>query len=266
MKGLVPSVVLAASVVWVSPSLGLRANPAAVQHTKTIELQKHALAKTQILLADKLMTREQEARRRTRAMYKLSRANWPRLWFEPEARGESSRWLGAARRIALRDVREIAMLHHEIALADRAEQRLDNEATLAVPVVPPTASLQWPVSDSSIVQAMGEYKGPSHRVKLRSRGIRLSTTSNQMVRPIAAGHIRYSGHIRGLGTSLIVDHGHWVSIMGNLEPAALKVGDKVSLSTTLGKASGETLYLEIRLKVGASSQNIDPAPLLVTAR
>ncbi len=262
MKGLVPFVILAASVVWVSPSLG---RPATVQHTKTIELQKQALDKTQILLADKLMTREQEARRRTRAMYKLSRANWPRLWFEPQARGESSRWLGAARRIALRDVREIAMLHHEIALADRAEQRLDKEATLAVPVAPP-ASLQWPVSDSSIEQAMGEYKGPSHRVKLRSRGIRLSTTSGQVVQPVASGHIRYNGHIRGLGTSLIVDHGHWVSIMGNLEPAALKAGDKVSPTTTLGKALGETLYLEIRLKVGDSSQNIDPAPLLVTSR
>ncbi len=262
MKGLLPGFVLVASVAWASPSLGLKARSVATQHTKTIERQKQALDKTQVLLADKLMVRQQEARRRTRAMYKLSRANWPRLWFEPEARRESSRWLGAARRIALRDVREIAMLHHEINLADRAEQRLEEESTLVVPTLPLANSLQWPVSDSSIVQAVGEYKGPSHRVKLRSRGIRLSTTPGQVVLPVAAGHIRYSGQIRGLGNSLIIDHGRWVSIMGNLKSVVLKVDDEVTPVMTLGKASVDTLYLEIRLKVGASSQILDPAPLL----
>ncbi len=259
------------AVVLVSPGSDVDARKssrrdaaALARYSEEIRLERATLLKTQGLLDSKLELREGEMKRRLRAIYKLSRANWPRLWFEPEARRESARWLGAARRVAMRDVLEIDMLHHEIDLALRADTRLKEEAKLVPAPSPKRHSLQWPLAESEIVQGYGEYKGPSHRVKLRSRGVRLSSVSGQPVAPVSAGRVRYRGPIRGLGTSLIIDHGDLLSVMGNLENLSVKAGDWVTRETITATAAEESVYLEIRLAVGQRGHSVDPEPLLMT--
>lgn len=237
---------------------------AQVRYAETIALEQTSLRKTHVLLHDKLELREAEMKRRLRAIYKLSRANWPRLWFEPEARRERARWLGAARRIAMRDVQEIDMLHHEIDLANRAEARLKEEASLVPSPSPRPRSLQWPLEDSKVVREYGEYDGPSHRVKLRSRGVLLKSEAGQFVAPVAPGRVRYRGPIRGLGSALIVEHEGLVSVVGNLRNIKVDVDETVNGKTILGEASGESVYLELRVVVGQRGQSIDPEPLLMT--
>ncbi|MCP4444583.1 MAG: peptidoglycan DD-metalloendopeptidase family protein [Myxococcales bacterium] len=261
---------LAVSVALIAPGYGVSATKAskrdvaaAARYTEHLQRERESLAKTQGLLTEKLEIREGEMKRRLRAIYKLSRANWPRVWFEPEARRESARWLGAARRVAMRDVREIDMLHHEIDLADKADTRLIEESTLEPAASPKQRTLQWPILESKIVRGYGEYKGPSHRVKLRSRGVRLASEAGRGVSPVATGRVRYVGPIRGLGTSLIIEHGDLVSITGDVENPTVRAGDPVKRGQELAVASGDSIYLELRLVVGQRGQSIDPEPLLV---
>ncbi len=248
-----------------APGMKKRDRVALARYAENVGLQRASLAKTQGLLATKLTTRQDEMKRRLRAIYKLSRANWPRLWFEPEARRESARWVGAARRVAMRDIREIDMLHDEIAMANRADARLVEEGRLRPAATPRRRSLQWPVQDSSIVQHYGEYKGPSHRVKLRSRGVRIESEAGQAVFAVAAGRVRYQGPIRGLGTSLIIDHGNAMSVLGNLHRPSVRAGDTVERDTVVATAEGESVYLEVRLVVGERGLNVNPEPLLADA-
>lgn len=258
------AVMLAVPESNVDASKSSRRDVAALaRYTEVIRLERNSLLKTQGLLDDKLTLRQAEMKRRLRAIYKLSRANWPRLWFEPEARRESARWLGAARRVAMRDVREIDMLHVEIELAERADLRLKRESQLAPAASPKRHSLQWPLEESEIVQSYGEYRGPSHRVKLRSRGVRLASVKGQSVVPVSSGRVRYRGPIRGLGISLIIDHGGLTSIIGNLGAVNVDVGTTVTRETVIAEATGESVYLELRLSVGQRGQAIDPAGLLV---
>ncbi len=261
--------ILAAATVMAMPGLGesapgmkRRDRRALAEYAESIGLQRAALTKTQGLLATKLTTRQAEMKRRLRAIYKLSRANWPRLWFEPEARRESARWLGASRRVAMRDIHEIAMLHDEIAMANRADERLVNEGRLAPATAPRPKSMQWPVQGTNVEQAFGLHKGPSHRVKLRSRGLRLASERGQAVFSIDSGRVRYLGPIRGLGTSLIIEHDSTLSILGGLKGPSVVVGDTVTRDTVVGTAAGPSIYLEVRLNVGQRGLSIDPEPLL----
>ncbi len=268
----VPAAVLAAAAAMVAPSPGesapgmsRRDRKALARYAEGIGLQRAALTKTQGLLATKLATRQGEMKLRLRAIYKLSRANWPRLWFEPEARRESARWVGAARRVAMRDIREIEMLHSEIAMANRADERLAGEGRLAPAPAPRTGTFQWPLQETKVVRDFGIFKGPSHRVKLRSRGIRLESEVGQAVFAIDEGTVKYVGPIRGIGTSLIVDHGNTLSILGGLTGSSVVAGDKVTRDTVVGTAADTSIYLEVRLAVGQRGLSIDPEPLLEDA-
>ncbi len=261
--------ILAGATVLVAPNSGQtepgakrRDRVALANYAENVGLQRASLTKTQDLLASKLTTRQGEMKRRLRAIYKLSRANWPRLWFEPEARRESARWVGAARRVAMRDIREIDLLHEEIAMANSADARLVAEGRLRPAAAPKPKTLQWPVQDSSIVESYGERKGPSHRVKLRSRGVRIESDVGQPVFSVAAGRVRYRGAIRGLGTSLIIDHGDMLSVLGNLRGPSVQAGDAVTRDTVVATAAGESVYLEVRLVVGDRGLNVNPEPLL----
>ncbi len=269
LRLLVAMAILAGATALVAPRQGetapgakKRDRLALAKYAENVGLQRASLTKTQGLLASKLTTRQGEMKRRLRAIYKLSRANWPRLWFEPEARRESARWLGAARRVAMRDIREIDMLHDEISMANLADVRLVEEGRLRPATAPGHETLQWPVQDSEIVQSFGEYKGPSHRVKLRSRGVRLVSEAGQPVFSVAPGQVRYQGPIRGLGTSLIIDHGDTISVLGNLHAPSVNAGDAVSLDTVVATAEGDSVYLEVRLTVGDRGLAINPEPLL----
>ncbi|MCP4444255.1 MAG: hypothetical protein GY811_02770 [Myxococcales bacterium] len=60
--------------------------------------------------------------------------------------------VGSGLLVAMRDVREIDMLHHEIDLADKADTRLIEESTLEPAASPKRRSLQWPILESGTCQ------------------------------------------------------------------------------------------------------------------
>lgn len=233
----------------------------AKSYENTRALQLRSVAKTQGLLADKYALREAEVKTRTRALYKLTRSSWGRLWVEPEARKRVSRWLGAARRIAKRDQRELALLRTEIALADAAEQNLEKAALHTSPTLPGPKSLHRPVS-GPISARIGDFKGPSRGVVLRRRGIELKATSGDSISALAEGRVRYLGPIAGLGLGMITDHDGFISIIGHLKNSTVKSGDTILAGQSVGQASGSRIYLEMRIAVGDLGHPVDPKPYL----
>jgi septal ring factor EnvC (AmiA/AmiB activator) len=243
---------------------------AGAAYQEHLELELEAVKKTEGLLADKYALRRAEMKQRVRAMYKLSRGTWPRLWFEPDARESASRWLGAARRITSRDIAEIALLEDEIAETFAAELRVKSAMAHEHPTATPL-SLAWPVENGKILSGFGDYRGPGRRVRLRRRGVLLRARSGAVVRAPAAGRVRYVGLISGLGESLILEHGPEgastsVSILGHLQRPRVDIGADVQAGTPIASAGGERIYLEHRQGKGALSQAIDPAPLLGDSR
>jgi septal ring factor EnvC (AmiA/AmiB activator) len=232
----------------------------------SVEAELVSVTKTQGLLADKLAVREAEMKQRVRAMYKLSRASFPRLWIEPDERRNVAQWLGAARRITNRDLDELKLLHEEIEVADAAQVRLQAATTETLAPVPKRRSLHSPLASTKIVAGYGDYKGPSRRVRLRRRGLELEAVQGEEVRAPAKGRVRYAGPISGLGQAIILDHDGYWSVLGRLSTIELQEGAEIAANAIVGHAAGERLYLEVRLAIGSVGRAVDPTPLLHKSR
>ncbi len=227
-----------------------------------VQAELAVVSKTQGLLADKLAVREAEMKTRVRALYKLTRASFPRIWVEPKERRKVAQWLGAARRITTRDQGEIRLLHEEIDVANAAEARLKAVENHRPEHVIAAKSLRSPLARTQIVAAYGEYPGPSRRVRLRRRGVELKSRPGDEVRTPAPGRVLYVGPVSGLGHALLLEHEGFTSLMGHLYPGAWKIGDEVPEDALVAKAVSERVYLELRLNVGSVGQTVDPEPLL----
>ncbi len=265
-----PLLLVVSALLATLPASSSQASPSgdSLEQDEAVALQIVAIEKTQGMLRDKYALRKAEMRKRVRALYKLSRASWPRIWFEPEVRQNTSRWLGAARRIASRDIAELQLLDNEIDIANRDEERLRHLGETVQGKEPVSRmKLRRPVSGAKIAAAFGDYDGPTRRVRLRRRGVLLSVHRGELVSAPADGRVRYLGPISGLGQGMIIEHSlaegiTELSVIGNLASPRVALGAELSTGEAIAKTASDALYLEHRVGSMAESWAVDPAPLL----
>jgi septal ring factor EnvC (AmiA/AmiB activator) len=215
-----------------------------------------AARKTRALLEDKLAAREKDLRARVVALYKLETFGELPAWVDDDARRRLLERRGAARRLILRDLEERRALRADLQAAQADEARLATEAERAVPA-PRPGSLRRPVP-GRIAVPFGVAAEPDG-ARLPHRGVELVSLPGQVVGAVGPGRVAYVGPIRGLGESVVVDHGAGlVSVVGGLARARVAAGDPVAPGGVLGAAAGDRIHLEIR----AGTRPIDPAPLL----
>ena len=232
------------------------------EYRRTMAAELAVVSKTQGLLADKFALREAEMKQRVRALYKLSRASFPKLWIDSGERRKVAQWLGAARRITARDQQELRLLQEEINVANMAQARLRAIENDNIPAAIPRQSLPLPLAKIRIGGAYGEYQGPARKVRLRRRGIELRAREGEEVRSMGPGRVLYVGPVSGLGKVVIIEHDAYTSVVGRVQVESLQAGDLVPALAVIAHASGTQIYLEIRLRVGSVGQTVDPEPLL----
>ncbi len=219
--------------------------------------------KTAKILVDKSQARAAELRARIRTLYKLSRAGWAPLWIEADQRSALLRRRGAARRILVRDLRELEILQEELAVVTAARTRLEAErVTAADAVTPKPRSLTRPVP-GVIVSSYGRFRGRRSKAKLVNRGIKLATHKGRPVRATHAGVVTYAGPLRGLDNTVVIARDDGLrSVIGNLADLDVRAGITVAQGDEIGTAAGSRVYLEVRIDIGAGGLPINPAPLL----
>ena len=251
--GVLAALLLAAGVVQAG------APPLAVEDRLAAELA--AAERTRAAVEARLAAREGNLEARVRVLYKLTRAGTTPLWVDERARADLVQRRAVARRLILRDLAERRLLVEELAAAEAAHRRLLGEARLfRLMVTPPTAprSLARPVA-GSVLERFGPYRDRGTRAALVRRGIELSTRAGEAVVAPAAGTVLYAGEVRGLGTSVLLDHGAGrVSVLGRLGSLQVTPSTWVERGTALGEPGQATIYLEIR----RAGRAVDPEPLL----
>ena len=120
----------------------------------------------------------------------------------------------------------------------------------------PAHSLPWPVNGSVISKFGKEYRADLNTWIFRD-GIKISASSGEAVRSVAAGSVIYAGPFRSYGNVVIVDHNKgFFSIYGFLKEIQVSVGDKLPVQGVIGTAGKDTqarsgtgrsaVYFEIR--------------------
>lgn len=116
-----------------------------------------------------------------------------------------------------------------------------------VEVVRGTGQFIMPISGAIVVH-YGQEKSPG----LVSKGIEIRGSLGQSVKASDTGSVLYSGSLKGLGAVIMIDHGNFITVYGNLASVKVASGTKVTKGQVIGTLGRESitkepnLYFEVR--------------------
>lgn len=115
--------------------------------------------------------------------------------------------------------------------------------------------------DGVVVDRYGLHNHPTQKgVKINNKGVNIAAKAGSEVQCVFAGEVRKVFFFQGLGNSVMVRHGSYLTIYANLESVFVRDGEKVMEGSPLGTvakaASGQqaTLHFE----VWKESDNLNP--------
>lgn len=115
--------------------------------------------------------------------------------------------------------------------------------------------------DGVVVDRYGLHNHPTQKgVKINNKGVNIAAKAGNEVQCVFAGEVRKVFFFQGLGNSVMVRHGSYLTIYANLESVFVREGEKVMEGSPLGTvakaASGQqaTLHFE----VWKESDNLNP--------
>jgi septal ring factor EnvC (AmiA/AmiB activator) len=102
--------------------------------------------------------------------------------------------------------------------------------------------LPWPVDKGAITEGFGPHPHPVLKnIVTFNNGIDIATTSNAGVKAIFDGEVSGVISIPGANQALILKHGEYLSVYGNLETVRVKRGDRIKAGQLIGAAAdGDT--------------------------
>ena len=206
-------------------------------------------------VADKLSTIDVDRTRRLAAAYRTLNAT------KTDAMTLARR-RAAARMLVGRDLDERQLLATELAELRIARTRITTETT-RVPVIELPTELERPAK-GAVARKFGTFQHERSKAMLSRRGIDIDVELKSPIVATADGIVRYAGPIRGLDKGVIIDHGSFFTViakLGESDPFRAPIGVSVKRGDVIGRAARHRVYLEVRVKIGASGLPIDPEPL-----
>jgi len=126
--------------------------------------------------------------------------------------------------------------------------------------------LPWPVEKGSITEKFGKNLHPTlHNVYTNNNGIDISAPKNSQVRCVFAGKVTSVLNIPGAGKVIIVKHGAYRTVYGNLKDTYVKAGDKLKIKQTLGSLLSKNnsnislAHFEIHVVSGTNIKCLNPS-------
>ncbi len=126
--------------------------------------------------------------------------------------------------------------------------------------------LPWPVTSGSITEGYGSHPHPTlPNVKTYNNGIDISAPKAAQVRSVFDGEVTSVLSIPGAGKVIIIKHGNYRTVYGNLQETYVSVGTKVSTKQAIGSLlpiNGQSLsvsHFEIHLVQDGKVVRINPS-------
>ena len=129
--------------------------------------------------------------------------------------------------------------------------------------------LPWPVEKGTITDKYGVHAHPVLKsIKVNNHGVGISTNKGATARVVFDGEITRIIVIPGAGKAVIVRHGDYLTVYGNLKEVYVAAGDKVKVKQIIGEVvtiDGKT-ELQFEIHKGVNATTLDPALWLYKAR
>ena len=94
----------------------------------------------------------------------------------------------------------------------------------------------WPVSSGFVSQKFGRQNHPALKgVIVNNNGVNIQTQENEKVKTIFDGEVRRVAFIQGLGSTVIIKHGEYLTVYAGLKEVFVRSGQKVTTNQEIGK-------------------------------
>jgi len=122
--------------------------------------------------------------------------------------------------------------------------------------------LPWPVNKGYISKRFGKSKHPYLKyIETNNNGIDIATKKNAAVMAIFNGEVANVLFNPGFQAAVIVKHGKYFTVYGNIKEAIVKTGDKVATGQKIGVVyTDETQNkTEVHLEIWNGSKKMNPS-------
>lgn len=127
--------------------------------------------------------------------------------------------------------------------------------------------LPWPVTKGVICQPYGEYEHPAIKgFMMNNQGIDICTNKGSQARSIFEGEVTSIAISPTGGRLIIIRHGEYLSVYGNLGEVFVKQGDKVSIKQNIGTVLEEDGKTSMNFQIWKGMKTTDPSGWLFNAR
>lgn len=128
--------------------------------------------------------------------------------------------------------------------------------------------LPWPVEKGTITDKYGIHSHPVLKsIKVNNHGVGISTNRGASARAVFDGEISRIIVIPGAGKAVIIRHGDYLTVYGNLKEVFVAAGDKVKVKQIIGEVvtiDGKT-EIQFEIHKGVKATTLDPALWLYKA-
>ncbi|MEP1152552.1 MAG: peptidoglycan DD-metalloendopeptidase family protein [Balneola sp.] len=162
--------------------------------------------------------------------------------------------LARARQIADESVRNREVAKYSKSLVSEGavsnEMLIDNERVF----IASKGALQWPVNSKTVSKKFGRTRNPIYGTVTEYLGVNIVTDPAAPVKAVADGYVFQIISITGYGDVVMVKHGSYYTIYGNLSRIdvqkndIINAGDRVGLSGVQQSALSESLFFAVRHK------------------
>lgn len=125
--------------------------------------------------------------------------------------------------------------------------------------------LPWPVEKGSITERYGTNPHPTLAgVTTHNNGIDITCPKNARVRAVFEGEVTSVFSINGAGKFVVIKHGAYRTVYGNLQETYVSIGSKVSAKQSIGSLltddSGVSIcHFEIHSVAGGLTKSLNPS-------
>ncbi|SHG89765.1 Septal ring factor EnvC, activator of murein hydrolases AmiA and AmiB [Chryseolinea serpens] len=122
----------------------------------------------------------------------------------------------------------------------------------------------WPVSSGFVSQRFGRQNHSVLKgVVVQNNGVNIQTQENEKVKSIFEGEVRRVAFIQGLGSTVIIKHGEYLTVYAGLKEVFVRSGQKVTTNQEIGKVlSNNEGVSELRFQIFKNTTALDPSSWL----
>lgn len=150
------------------------------------------------------------------------------------------------------------IIKEELAAAARANK--NESVALSNSFEENKSKFMWPVASGFVSQKFGRHNHPVLKnIITNNNGVNIQTQENEKVKTIFEGEVRRVAFIQGLGSTVIIKHGEYLTVYAGLKEVFVRSGQKVATNQEIGKVfSNAEGVSELRFQIFKNTTALDP--------